>query len=33
MRKLKNEIRITEETTGPDCDVVHEAKAMAGEGE
>jgi hypothetical protein len=31
MRKLKNDIRRTEEVAGPDCDVVHEAKAMLGE--
>lgn len=33
MRKLKNEIKITEEVAGPDCDAVRAAKAMVGEGE
>ena len=33
LRKLKNEIRITEEITGPDCDAVHEAKALVEEGD
>lgn len=33
MRKLKNEIRITEEIAGPDCDAVRAAKAVVGEGE
>lgn len=33
MRKLKNEIKITEEIAGPDCDAVRAAKALVGEGE
>ena len=33
MRKLKHEIRITEEIAGADCDAVRAAKALVGEGE
>jgi hypothetical protein len=32
MRKLKNEIQITEAIAGPDCDAVRAAKALVGEG-
>lgn len=33
LRKLKHEIQITEAIAGPDCDSVHAAKALVGEGE
>jgi hypothetical protein len=33
MRKLKHEIRITEEIAGADCDAVRAAKAVVGEGD
>lgn len=32
MRKLKNEIEVTEAIAGPDCDAVRAAKALVGEG-
>lgn len=31
VRKLRNEIKATEEIAGSDCNVVHEAKALVGE--
>lgn len=33
LRKLKNEIKITEEVARPDCDAVRAAKALLGEGD